>query len=530
MVICAHHAGLPGSAGVVNGTALLLESKFFIDNTVFIMNTLVLIIGVGPVGSTLALDLARRGVPVRLIDRASGPFPGSRAKGLQPRTLEIFADLGILDEVLAGAAPAYPKTGIHLGPLTVPWTMFAKKPRTDATPYPNPALSPQFNTDAVLHNALAAAGIAVEYNREVTGVQQDAQGVSTTLADGGTVRSSYVVGADGGSSTVRKSAGITFTGKTDEEDRMVIADVPIPGLRRDRWHIWPGGAGRFLAACPLPGSPLFQVMLRLPRAARIDNDPEALKAAVRGALARRRLTAGEFGWVSLFRPNVRLADSYRKGRIFLAGDAAHTHTPAGGQGLNTGVQDAYNLGWKLGQVVAGAPEQLLDTYESERRPIAAAVLKLSTERYENIDGNKRGALARGEEERQLSLNYRGGPLAFSGPSAPLGQLQAGDRLPDARDTAGNRVFDLLAGPGFGLLAIGTPAAAAALGFGATAGAGLRAIDLPAGTYGATEPMLVLVRPDGYLAAVAAADRPEPITRALAHFTAKPDIPTYPGWR
>lgn len=492
----------------------LLDTKSIIDNTVVIMKSLILIVGAGPVGSTLALDLARRGVPVRLLDRASGPFLGSRAKGIQPRTLEVMEDLGVLDELIAGAGE-YPKLAIHLGPLALPRSMFTMEPSSESTPHPNIKLSPQFNTDAALHRALVLAGIDIEYNCEVINVEQDAEGVTTTLASGEIIRGSYLVGADGGSSTVRKRAGITFTGSTDEEDQMVIADVQIPKLRTDRWHIWPGVGGRFLGACPLPKSPFFQVMLRLPRAANIDKDPEVLKNAVRQALARKRLKAGEFGWVSLFRPNIRLADNYRKGRVFLAGDAAHSHTPAGGQGLNTGVQDAYNLGWKLGQVLAGAPEQLLDTYEAERRPVAAAVLKLSTERYENIQSNKRSAITRGDEERQLLLNYRGGPLAFPG-ATNLGQLLPGDRLPDGRDAAGKRIFDQLTGPDFGLLAIGTSEPIKVGGVEASGAAGLRTIHLPAGSYGASEPMLVLVRPDGYIAAIATAGHPEPVIQALDH--------------
>ncbi|MGP9722407.1 FAD-dependent monooxygenase [Corynebacterium sp. AOP40-9SA-29] len=460
------------------------------------MTDLILIVGAGPVGSALALDLTRRGVPVRIVDRADGPFPGSRAKGVQPRTLEVLEDLGVLDALLAGAS-SYPRLGIHLGPLTIPRTMIAHQPVTEDVPYPDTVLSPQFHTDRVLQDALRTAGVTVDYGRHVVSVEQHDDGVTTTFADGGSVHSAYVVGADGGASTVRKQAGIGFAGSTDDEDHMIIADVTIPGLRRNRWHVWPGRSGRFLGACPLPDGELFQVMLRLPAATPMTDDPDALREEVREALAAKKLTVGEFSWVSLFRPNIRLAEHYRAGRVLLAGDAAHCHTPAGGQGLNTGVQDSYNLGWKLDEVLHGAPATLLDTYEEERRPVAARVLKISTERYDSFEKDARAATTRGDEERQLLLSYRASSLC---PEGQAGTLHAGDRLPDARDAHGNRVFDLTAGPGFSILAIGLDAATLAHDWPAVH-------ELPAGAYGIKEPTLILVRPDGYVGYIGAASSP-----------------------
>jgi hypothetical protein len=159
----------------------------------------------------------------------------------------------------------------------------------------------------------------------------------------------------------------------------------------------------------------------------------------------------------LFKPNVRMVDRYRVGRVFLAGDAAHVHTPAGAQGLNTGVQDAYNVGWKLAMVLKGAPASLLDTYEEERLPVAAGVLGLSTKLYKSKKLPKRG-----DAERQLLLNYRGSSL-----TTEIGwhkhKLQAGDRAPDAicENSSGRiRLFDLFRGPHFTLLAFGAQAAAA----------------------------------------------------------------------
>lgn len=470
----------------------------------------VVVVGAGPAGSALALDLARRDVAVRIVDRAEGPFSGSRAKAVQPRTQEVLEDLGVLEALLAGAA-SYPKLGIHLGPITVPRTMIAVEKPTTRIPYPSAVLSPQFHTDRVLHDALRAAGVDVEYNAEVLGVEQDDEGVTTTLCTGERLRSAYVVGADGGSSVVRKRAGIAFAGRTDDDDRMVIADAVIPGLSSNRWHIWPGVNGRFLGACPLPGGELFQVMVRLPRATPIANDLATLQTVVREALSARRLDVGEIRWVSLFRPNIRLADRYRNRRILLVGDAAHAHTPAGGQGLNTGIQDAYNVGWKLGAVLRGGDPGLLDSYESERRPIAAAVLELSTERYESFDRKSKKAVTRGDEERQLMLNYRTSPLSVSS-STSVGDLRAGDRIPDAITTRGSRLFTRLAGPGPALVGIGAEGAESARAL--AKGRGIGVVELPSGEYGATAPSVVLVRPDGYISAISDSSDTAPITQGF----------------
>ena len=166
---------------------------------------------------------------------------------------------------------------------------------------------------------------------------------------------------------------------------------------------------RFLALCPLPGEK-FQLMLRLKPGETPDRDPAAISRLVHEASGRAGLRIREVFWSSVFRPNVRLVERYRAGNAFLAGDAAHVHTPAGAQGLNTGVQDAYNLGWKLAQVLAGAPQALLDSYQAERRPVAARVLGLSSDLYQKIGDRPLAAATRGDEERQLKLNYRDSPL------------------------------------------------------------------------------------------------------------------------
>lgn len=477
----------------------------------------VLISGAGAAGLTLATDLQRRGVSFRLIDAAPHGFEGSRAKGIQPRTAEVFDDLGVLP-LLEPRSTLYPPLGIHLGPLTLRRTMIKLHKATDDIPHPNTLLAPQYATDISLQERLEALGGSVDYGVRLVSFLQDADGV-TAIVEGPSgqeqIRARFLVGADGGSSTVRRGIGVSFTGTTDESDRMIVADLTLTGLSRDRWHIWPRNGGRFMALCPLPDGK-FQLMLRLRPDDPAELDREAVERMVRDFIGRTKIRVQAIHWSSVWRPNIRLAEHYRRGNVFLVGDAAHVHPPTGAQGLNTGVQDAYNLGWKLGQVLAGAPAELLDTYEAERRPVAARVLGLSTALYANMGDKPLAATARGDEERQLTLSYRGGPLAPAAPQ-PGARVAAGDRAPDAPyvDATGHRgtLFDVFRGPQFTLVAIGTQAVEglAAVRWPST-GAGLVTVALPDADnaafrriYGVEGDAQVLVRPDGYVASVATGD-------------------------
>ncbi len=470
----------------------------------------VLVAGAGPTGLTLACDLVRRGVRVRIVDAAEGGFPGSRAKGVQPRTLEVFDDLGVLSDIVAHAT-TYPMLGIHLGPVTVPKTMIRRHGHREDVPYADTLLIAQYDTDACLRRRLQELGGEVEYRTRLIAYQDDEDGIVATVEGPGgahEIRSRFLVGADGGASAVRKQAEIEFVGSTDEGDRMIVADVRVDRLSRDRWHLWPRRAGRFTGLCPLPGDEKkFQLMIRLRR----DEEPKLDLAALdRRVHEVTGVHVEEITWASVWRPNVRLAERYRRGNVLLAGDAAHVHTPAGAQGLNTGVQDAYNLGWKLGQVIAGAPDALLDTYDAERRPVAARVLGLSSELYQDISSRPLAAAKRGDEERQLTLSYSGGPLTTPG-GRPDGAVQAGDRAPDARyDGADCRLFDALRGPHFSLLAIGDSAIEdVPERVWPDRGAPLRTVAIQAGglsrAYGLDGPAQILVRPDGYVGHVATRD-------------------------
>ncbi|MFF8595821.1 FAD-dependent oxidoreductase [Streptomyces sp. NPDC015220] len=445
------------------------------------MNTDVLIVGAGPTGLALGVDLARRGVDALVVERAQSLFPGSRGKGFQPRTMEVFDDLGVLDAIRA-AGGTYPvgmiwKDGRRAGERR----MFEPLPVSEDTPYTEPWMVPQWRTQEILRARLEELGGEVAFGREVVGVAQDEDGVTAHLASGEPLRARYAVAADGGRSAVRRALGVGMTGELVDPSPMLVADVRIDGLDRDNWHFFPGADGR-LALCPLAGTEDFQLTAEFPEGTEVDLTPDGIRKVVadRTHLAAEDVT--EVRWASDFRPRAALADRFRMGRVFLAGDAAHVHSPAGGQGLNTSVQDAYNLGWKLGAVLnGGAPAALLDTYEEERRPIAARMLGVST-------GVHRGEVRRGKETQQLALGYPESSLTAETRATPTGTLRAGDRAPDGR-VDGVRLFDAFRGPHWTLLALGTGAPAEDLG-------AVRVVRGPAhGAYGTGA---FLVRPDGYV--------------------------------
>jgi 2-polyprenyl-6-methoxyphenol hydroxylase-like FAD-dependent oxidoreductase len=467
----------------------------------------VVVVGAGPTGLVLALDLARRGVHAVVLEQADRLFPGSRGKGLQPRTMEVFDDLGVIDAVLAASGPvpqhmAWRTDGTRIGEFDTFGMTDAKA--TEAEPYSGcPRLLPQWRTQELLYERLRELGGEVVFGAEVTGLEQDADGVTVTFTakdtaggtDEGTpkgtaeasttaatsLRAAYAVAADGGRSTVRRLLGVPMTGETVDPAPFLVADVRLRPAALDRlnWHAFAEAADGLLAICPLPGTEDFQLFARYADESAVpDPSPDGLRRLI---AARTHLAPDDVidvPWASVYRPRAALADRFREGRVFLAGDAAHVHSPAGGQGLNTSVQDAYNLGWKLGQVLChGAEPALLDTYEQERRPVAAAMLGLSTRIH-------RGEQQRGRATQQLDLGYRESPLS----TGAAGALHSGDRAPDGRLPDGRRIFDALRGPGCTLLAVGVPAPDGSL-------------PVPVHTLPEYEPYgtgLFLIRPDGYV--------------------------------
>lgn len=469
----------------------------------------VLICGAGAAGLTLAIDLARRGVRFRLIEKLDAPFHGSRGKGIQPRSQEIFEDLGLLDRLVAAGGVYPPQREYRADGGYDESPVMTQEDPTPAEPYRLPLMVPQFLTEGVMRERLAELGHRPEFGCELVGFQQDADGVTARLrgaAGDEAVRARYLIGADGGRSFVRHALDIGFPGKTLGV-RAVVADVELTGLDREAWHRFNGDSMEVqIGLCPLAGTDLFQLQAPVPLEGDVDLSAQGLTEMVAARTGRDDIRIHAVSWASAYNMNARLADRYRMGRVLLMGDAAHTHPPTGGQGLNTSVQDAYNLGWKLAAVVAGAPEALLDSYEAERRPIAAGMLGLSTKL---LDGLKRGEMRRGREVHQLDLGYQESSLALERLSRE-GALRAGDRAPDApiRGAAGQRqrLFELFKGAHWTLLGHDVRRDVVA------PRAGLRIHTLGAGgdlfdddghcraAYGLQSGSWVLVRPDGYIGA------------------------------
>ncbi|HEX4303020.1 MAG TPA: FAD-dependent oxidoreductase [Rhizomicrobium sp.] len=471
--------------------------------------TYVLICGAGAAGLTLAIDLARRGISFRLIDKLKGPFGGSRGKGIQPRSQEVFEDLGVIDRLVA-AGGVYPPQRSYKPDGTFEEEEVLQLGAASADePYKIPLMVPQFLTEGVLRARLAELGARAEFGCELIAFQQDDGAVVARMrgaAGKETIRARYLVGCDGGRSFVRHALGIDFPGKTLGV-RAVVADIMVDGVGRDAWHRWNEGSAAQISLCPLAGTDMFQLQGPVPPEGEIDLSAKGLTQLLGARTGRADLIVRSVSWASAFHMNARLAARYRVERVFLAGDAAHIHPPTGGQGLNTSVQDGYNLGWKLAAVLRGAPEALLDTYEAERRPVAAAMLGLATEL---LEAAKRGSMRRGREVHQLDIGYPDTALALEMPARSSGVL-AGDRAPDApmRGAGGlpARLFALTRGPHWTLL--GYEAARDAIK--SRAGLHIHVIGARGDVvdegghfhdaYGVAPGDWVLVRPDGYVGAI-----------------------------
>ena len=459
----------------------------------------VVIAGGGPTGLMLAGELALAGVDVAIVERrTSQDLAGSRAGGLHARTLEVLDQRGIVDRFLSQGKVAQ-VAGFAWIPLDI---------GDLATRHGYGLALWQNHIERILAGWVDELAVPVHRGREVTGFAQDAAGVLVELSDGPSLRADYLVGCDGGRSRVRKAAGIDFPGWEPTISHLIaeveMAGEPEWGLRRDARGVH--GLSRLEDGGPV------RVMVTEPRLGAAGEPTlrdlgEAL-VAVYGT---------DFGihsptWISRFTDAARQAASYRAGRVLLAGDAAHVHYPVGGQGLNTGVQDAVNLGWKLAQVVRGtSPDALLDTYHSERHPVAARVLRdtlaqvallRTDDRTDALREAVSELLRMDEPRRRLGATMSGLDVRYDlGEGHPL----VGRRMPDLDLVAGGgplRFFTLLHDARPVLLDLGVPG-----GLEITPWADrVRSVDarcdgpweLPA--IGAVPaPAAVLVRPDGYVA-------------------------------
>ncbi|MCU7821588.1 FAD-dependent monooxygenase [Kitasatospora sp. DSM 101779] len=484
-----------------------------------VRDTSVLISGAGPTGLTLACLLARQGVAVRVVELAPEPHSGSRGKALNARSLEVLADLGIADALLASGRTDLPFRRYFEGTFAAESNPAADTPPTPSAPFPSSLFLPQDRVEALLRARLAELGGSVEFGTELVDFAQDDERVTARLADGRAVEAQYLIGCDGGRSTVRKRLGVAFTGNSEPEPAMVVGDLEISGLEPSAWHQWFGPEGALLL-CPFGGEDdRWQVQATPetgPDGTALAPSLEGFRRIVAHHTGREDITVHRAGWLSSWRVNVRVAEQYRVGRVLLAGDAAHVHPTAGGLGMNTGIQDAWNLGWKLGHVLTGrARPALLDSYQEERQPIAAWTLRTSTAGMAAVAEGARTPgvgleAVRVDDLTGLALGYRWSRLAEDRLG---GTLQAGDRAPDApcTDAKGQptRLLETFEGDRFTLLAFGHRPSADLPGHVRTVAvdagdpAGLRDTGGHARrAYGVEGGALVLVRPDNHVALVA----------------------------
>lgn len=420
-----------------------------------------LVAGAGPVGLTAAIELTRRGVDCRVVDPLLEPPHYAKAVGVQPRTLEVFDSMGVLNRILDAAIPMRGQIVYVNGERVAQMELSLP----DDVPFGFIAI-PQYATEAVLRDELARRGVRIERGVGLTDVDQDAGGVTATLSDGRTVRAQFVVGADGAHSTVRKALRLTFEGGAFTEQYMlgdVEVDWSMPrgyGIRA--MHQTDGVTDDLLVCIPLPGRNRYRMSMLVPDdlattpAEGVEHGLEGARPpelhhiqAVLDRLSPEPTIARELRWSSVFRISHRIVDSYGRGRVFVAGDAAHIHPPTGAQGMNTGVQDAHNLAWKLALAVGGqATPALLDSYDAERRPVGEEVVGRTVRSARHgigADSDDPAFVIR--REAQLLIDYAGSPVVSAG---------AGRRADDAtgltRDAVAGRLrlFSLL-GPEHTLL-------------------------------------------------------------------------------
>ena len=418
------------------------------------MDTDVLVVGAGPTGLMLANQLARRGVRPLIIDRHPGPSVQTRALGVQARTLEIYAHLGIVERALDLGQRA---TGANI------WVQGRRAARIplgdigrDLSPSPFLLILGQDDNERLLGDALRIQGRAVQWNTELVGLTQEANQVRATLMqpDGTTaeVSAAWVAGCDGAHSAVRELSGIAFEG-APYEHVFFVADTRVTGsMVPDELNVylWREGFHLFF---PMRGTDHWRIVGILPPDLRGRDDLtfEDVIPSVRQK-AGTQLSFEACSWYSTYRIHHRRAARFRNGRAFLLGDAAHIHSPVGAQGMNTGLQDAYNLAWKLALVVSGrAGAALLDSYEDERIPVAKRLLSTTDRAFSLVVSDsvlarlfrtrvlaKILALAMRVESvqklafrtiAQIGISYRSSRLSETQPGIPEGAPRAGDRFP-----------------------------------------------------------------------------------------------------
>lgn len=471
----------------------------------------VLVVGAGPVGLLLAAELRLGGLSVTVLERLAEPSGFSKAFGFGGRSLDLFDQRGLLDRL---PPDAHRWHNGHFGGLPT-WLSYERLP----TAHPYVVRIAQQHTEAILAEHVTELGADIRRGHEVTALSQDEHQVSATVDSPQgtyTVTASYLVGCDGGRSTVRKLAGIDFPGSTGESESL-LGDVLITGevanaiTRTETGMIFVGPLGEGLHR-------VVPTRFDVPYTGDAEPTLEELRAAIRHVIGTD-LGAHSPRWLSRFRHNSRLAETYRSGRVLLAGDAAHVHAPIGGQGLNLGFGDAMNLGWKLVAAVNGRPD-LLDTYEAERKPVAARVLANTRAQFAlNRPGEQVTALREvldglldiPEVNDRLAAMTTSTTVAYDLPGEhPLTGSFLAD-LPLEIDGAPARLAELLR-PGKGLLISFTERA-------------FDTADVPVVRARTPEPPApaLLIRPDGHIAWAAGPEGSDGPEEALKLWFSRPDL-------
>jgi 2-polyprenyl-6-methoxyphenol hydroxylase-like FAD-dependent oxidoreductase len=497
------------------------------------MDTDVLVVGAGPTGLMLADQLVRRGVRVAIIDRHAGPAQQTRALGVQARTLEIYAKLGIVNRALELGKRG---TGANL------WAQGRKMARVPIgetgakiTPYPFILILGQDDNEKIMGDKLRELGVSVQWETELVGLTQEPDKVTATLKmpDGSsrTITAAWVGGCDGAHSSVRELSGITFPG-APYEHVFYVADTEATGSMvpdEINVYLWQNG---FHLLFPMRGKDHWRIVGILPSDLRDRRDIgiEAVLPSLRNE-AGAGLSIKACSWFSTYRIHHRSAQRFRDGRCFLLGDAAHVHSPVGAQGMNTGLQDAYNLAWKLALVVKGqAGAALLDSYEQERIPVAQRLLDTTDRAFRLVVSDswlaglmrtkilaRIAAFAMGRERirefafrtvSQTGIHYPASSLSESLSGLPKGAPRAGDRFPWLRlklrpSGPVEDLFEKLDDTHFNLIVIGQPAP---VGLAPGLGDLLRIHVLPADPVNDAElaraqipqPSFYLLRPDGHV--------------------------------
>jgi 2-polyprenyl-6-methoxyphenol hydroxylase-like FAD-dependent oxidoreductase len=493
----------------------------------------VLIVGAGPTGLMLANQLGRRGVRTLIIDRHSGPALQTRALGVQARTLEIYLKLGLVDRALELGKEG---TGANV------WAdgrRMAHIPLGEAgrhvTPYPFILILGQDDNERIMGDKLREWGLAVQWNTELVALNQISDGVSATLrqADGTSreVVAAWVAGCDGAHSAVRELNAIAYPG-APYQHVFFVADTEVTGSMvadEVNAYLWRDGFHLFF---PMRGKDHWRVVGILPPALR-DKDDVTFDDVIPSIRfeAGTGLSFKACTWFSTYRISHRSAARFRERRCFLLGDAAHIHSPVGAQGMNTGLQDAYNLGWKLALVSARkADAALLDSYEEERLPVAQRLLDTTDRAFRLVVSDslvagllrtkilaRIAAVAMRVEAiqrvafgiiSQTAIHYRDSPLSESADRLPSGAPQAGDRFPWLKvKFAGAGIvadlFDTLDDTRFNLLVVGqTAPPAGALGTDSLVRVHVIPIDpdndAPLSRARIAVPSYYLLRPDGHV--------------------------------